>query len=242
MKSTWVGVVRWMAMVLVVGCAKDEDALRPARSPDRPPAHGADSPPALSAPPIATPPPLVSAATPPAALKDPMLSGEPKDCGPARDNPHGIQSAAPRRDGSCQVCERAPEALPACSAKERASVTRARDLKGRASQRVLLQGTLRVGNFFCTKRGGICACNNRCGTALLLARPGDVQPLALTSKNEPLSCAGDDASVCCPFELAGQKRSVEVIASGTWLEADLAAPQGHPSAEPHLEVEKLCKL
>jgi hypothetical protein len=245
MKANWLSIVRWMAIASIVGCAPGEGAERPAQSPDLPPVREAEPtsevPPAPSATPPSIPVNSSSAATL-AGPKDPLLTGDPEDCGPARDNPHGVRSAAPRLDGSCQVCERAPEALPSCSTKERAAVTRARDLKTRAGQSVHLQGTLGVGNFFCTKRGGPCACSNRCGAPLLLTRSTDTQPISLTSTNEPLSCSGDEASVCCPFELAGQQRSVEIIAVGTWHEPSAAAPQGDPSAEPHLEVAKLCRL
>jgi hypothetical protein len=233
-------IVLCLVTASLAGCSKDEVVGRPARVPR------AEA--AAEAPPVASSSSSAGASAPAASLPeappeptDPLLT-QPKDCGSARDNPYGVELAYPRRDGSCQVCERAPEALSVCSAAERARVTGRRELKALAGQRVQLRGTLSASYPICTKRGGVCACNNRCEAPLILARPGEAQAIALTSRAELLSCSGDEASVCCPFELDRSRRSIEVIVTGTWHEADAAAPQGHPSAERHLEVEKLCRF
>jgi len=173
----------------------------------------------------------------------PLASGAPKDCGPARDNPYGVPTAWSHPDGSCQTCEQAPGALPLCSPSERAAVNRSANLKAHLNKHVSLQGTLSLGNTICTKLPSHCACNNRCAAPLLLSRQGMKEPIALTSEQESLeACPGDEGAVCCAFELSRSKRSVDVIASSTWLPPDRPPYPDEAPEPPHLAVEQLCKL
>ena len=94
----------------------------------------------------------------------------------------------------------------------------------------------------CTKRWKPCACGNRCWALLRFARQGAKEPISLFTGEEPLGCPGDEGSVCCPFEFSGSKRSIAVIASGTWLPPERPPYPDEAPEPPHLDVEKLCKL
>lgn len=228
---------RWCSILLVlVGCTTDEGATRPVQSAhDRPP------------PAIATSPAVASASPPPPASfapKDPMLaSSAPVDCGQPLPNPHGFEHEWLRRDGSCKPCEQAPPTLPLCTQSERAAVVRSKDLSSRHGKLVRLEGNVALQQTICTKRGGLCGCNNRCGALLLLTRHVEkAVTIDLSLQSEPMGCGGDEASVCCPFELDRKTRSLQVIASGIWLDPAQTPPHDNFAPGPRLEVEKLCRL
>jgi hypothetical protein len=233
-----IGVVLCLAFT-VAGCSKDEGAARPVQSADDLPQHDAvaPAPTALDSEPAQRPAPADEP-------KDPLRSSaEPVDCGPARPDPYGLALEWTRRDGSCQVCEQAPAALPLCSPGERGAAVTSRALEANRGKRVKLQGTLRLSSVVCTKRGGACTCNNQCAATLRLARPGTEAPyVTLTSKAEPMVCGGDEGSLCCPFALDATKRSADVVVSGALVESvaiDLANDAGPQS---HLEAERICRL
>lgn len=73
----------------------------------------------------------------------------------------------PRR--RLQILPASARTFALCSPRERAALTRLAELETHLEQRVSLRGTLSVGNWFCTKRGGVCACNNRCSAPLQLS-------------------------------------------------------------------------
>lgn len=231
---------RLLAVLVVGGCTTDEGATRPVQTAhDRPP------------PAVATPPGIAvasaSSAPPPAAAasKDPLReSNAPLDCGPPSPNPHGFEHDWLRRDGSCKPCEKAPPTLTLCTPGERAAVIRSKDLSAYHGKLVRLEGSVALQEVMCTKRGGSCGCNNRCGASLLLTRHVDkARTIDLSSQGEPMGCAGDEASVCCPFELDRKTRSLSVIASGLWRDPSQTPPHDNfAPGRPRLEVEALCRL
>lgn len=202
-------------------------------------------PPALPPPrtAVASPSPAPTAAA--AEPKDPLLASDapPIDCGQPLPNPHGFE-LWPRRDGSCKPCEQAPPTLALCTPGERAAVIRSKDLTAHHGKLVRLEGNVAFPEVMCTKRGGRCGCNNRCGALLLLTRHVDkASAIDLSSQGEPMGCSGDEASVCCPFELDRKTRSLAVIASGVWLDPLQTPPHDNfAPGTPRLEVEKLCRL
>jgi len=229
----------WLAFVALAGCTTDEGATRPAQSAhDRPPVAVVTAPPSAAR--------SSASALPPAAVdpREPVREASaPVDCGQALPNPHGFEHPWERRDGSCKPCEQAPPTAPLCTPAERASVTRSKDLSAHGGKRVWLRGTVALGEVMCTRRGGACGCNNRCSGPLQLRRQGETAaPIGLTSQGETLGCSGDEASVCCPFKLDRKTRSLEVIASGIWIDLQRTTPEDNYPQEPHLEVETLCRL
>lgn len=60
------------------------------------------------------------------------------------------------------------------------------------------------------------------------------------SPRSDLFCWGDEASLCCPFELEPKTRSVDVIAVGVVRRAPSLGGVGFPD-EYHLELDSLCK-
>lgn len=232
------GVAWCLAALVFGGCTTDEGAPRPAQSAhDRPPPAAVPAPSAL---PSSTPALRPTAAEP----RDPLrASNTPIDCGPAVPNPHGFEHAWQRRDGSCKPCERPAPPAPLCTPAERAAVTQSKELSAHGGQRVRLRGTVVLGEAMCTKRGGTCGCNNRCSAPLQLERKGETAtPIGLISQGETLGCSGDEASVCCPFELDRKTRSLEVIASGIWIDLQRTTPDDNYPQEPHLEVQTLCRV
>jgi hypothetical protein len=247
---------RIVLALLLAGCTTDEGATRPVQSAHDPPppaivtprrpADGRDGPSVGAA----------SASPAPAAAepKDPMLASDapPIDCGQPLPNPHGFENAwpsivaarLPPRDGSCKPCEQAPPKLIQCTRGERAAVIRSKDLSAHHGKLVRLEGNVAFHEVMCTKRGGRCACNNRCGAQLVLTRHVDkALAIDLSSQGEPMGCGGDEASICCPFELDRKTRSVAVIASGVWLDPLQTPPHDNfAPGQPRLEVEKLCRL
>ena len=233
-----------LALVLA-GCTTDEGATRPVQSAhDRPPP--AIATPSASA---ARPSPAASSASalPAAPLpepKDPLLaSSAPIDCGQPLPNPHGFE-LWPRRDGSCKPCEPAPATLRLCSPRERTAVIRSKDLSAHHGKLVRLEGSVAFPQVICTKRGGRCACNNRCGALLLLTRDVDkALAIDLSSRGEPMGCGGDEASVCCPFALDRKTRSLQIIASGIWRDPpQTPLHDNFEPGRPRLDVEELCRL
>ena len=223
----------------VTSCAHPEPASRP---PANAGVATAESPPPQ---PSAT----ASAATPPAASSapsaqpsDPLLS-QPADCGPERPNPHGISLEwMTRKDGSCRVCEQAPAALSPCKPGERGVALTERSIEAHRGKRVKLEGSVVLSHAACTKRGGPCACNNRCSAVLRLDLEGLESPsVTLSSRGEPMSCSGDEGSLCCPFALDPATRSARVIVSGTLTSP---ATEGVLDAGPplYLEVASVCSV
>jgi hypothetical protein len=231
------GFRRCLIVLVLGGCTTDEGATRPVQS-----AHDQPPPAIASASAVGTvsPPSPASAAEP----KHPLLgSSEPVDCGPPLPNPHGFEHEYLRRDGSCKPCERAPPTLPLCSPSERTAITRSKDLSPHHGKLVRLEGSLKLQEVICTRRGGRCGCNNRCGAPLLLTRPVDKSlEIFLSSQGEYMGCGGDEGSVCCPFELDRSTRSLQVVASGIWLDPLETPPDEDPPPGARLQVEKLCRL
>ena len=237
---------RSLAVLVLAGCTTDEGATRPVQSAhDRPPPAIATpsasavrpSPPSSSA--SATPTP------PPPEPRDPTLQSDaPIDCGQPLPNPHGFAHEWLRLDGSCKPCEQAPPTLRLCTPRERTAVIRSKDLSTHHGKLVRLEGSVALQEVMCTKRGGTCGCNNRCGAALLLTRHVDkALAIDLSSQGEPMGCGGDEASVCCPFELDRKTRSLQVIASGIWRDPPQTPPHDNfAPGQPRLEVEELCRL
>jgi hypothetical protein len=228
-------VVFWV-LLAASGCAKDEASVRPAQDPGAVPQRDAGT----TAPDVVVSPPL----TPPAASterQDPLLS-KPADCGAARPNPHGVALEwMTRRDGSCMVCEKEPAPLKACAPGQRSAAISAKALAAQRGKRVNVPGTLGVTNAMCTKRGGPCACNNRCSSLLKLSQAEPETPVfGLTSKGEPLACSGDEGGLCCPYAMGEGKRSVEVVVSGTLVQQKAAEPGYETELELTIEVESIC--
>lgn len=227
-------IVFWV-LLSASGCAKDPSAARPAQDPGGVPPSDAGTPPPDGL--ISEP---VTSAVPPGAHRDPLLE-KPAGCGAARPNPHGVTLEwMTRRDGSCGVCEAEPAPLKACAPGQRVAEITAKTLQAHRGQRVNVAGSLSVTNPMCTKRGGPCACNNRCSAPLWLSQAEPETPLIVpTSKAEPLSCAGDEGGLCCPFAMPEGKRSVEVVVSGTLVQSNPGeALAGDPTLQ--LEVETIC--
>jgi hypothetical protein len=230
------GFWRYVLVLVLARCTTDEGAIRPVQSAHEQP------------PPAIVTSPAASASSPPAsavAPKDPLLDASaPVDCGQPIPNPHGFEHEWRSRDGSCKPCDQAPATLPLCTSRERAAVIRSRDLSAHHGKLVRLEGSVALQEVMCTRRGGRCGCNNRCGAPLLLTRQVDkASAIDLSSEGEAMGCGGDEASVCCPFELDRKTRSLAVIASGVWLDP-LQTPHQDNFAPgtPRLEVEKLCRL
>ena len=225
-------VVFWV-LSSASGCAKDETAMRPAHDPGDAPRSDAGA-----RPPVVDESPPVASSAPAVEPSDPLLS-KPVDCGPAEPNPHGVALEwMTRRDGSCKVCETAPAPLPACHAGQRGTQMTAKTLEAQRGKRVSFAGTLSLTNAMCTKRGGHCACNNRCGAPLRLAGAGPAAPfIALTSKGEHLACLGDEGGLCCPFAMDG-KRAIDVVVSGKLVE--LGGEESAVEPGVYLEAETIC--
>jgi hypothetical protein len=170
------------------------------------------------------------------------LGPEALACGDPNDNPAGYAQLGVRPDGSCKTkCDATP-APPVCK-NLRARPLDSATLNSPPSGTVRLRGSLGVDRFLCTRRGGDCACNNQCSGSVRLTSPGGSSPSAELAPRATLlgldlaelTCPGDDASVCCPFGLGGETRSLEVIVTGKLLPAD-----GAPA--PRLVVADLCRV
>jgi hypothetical protein len=227
-------VVFWV-LLTASGCAKDEAAVRPAQDPGAVPQSDAG----VAAPDVASQP--VAPPAPSAEPQDPLLS-KPVDCGAARPNPHGVALEwMTRRDASCLVCEKEPAPLKACAPGQRSAAISAKTLAAQRGKRVNVPGTLGVTNAMCTKRGGPCACNNRCSSLLKLSQAEPETPVfGLTSKGELLACSGDEGGLCCPYAMGEGKRSVEVVVSGTLVQQKAAEPGYETEPELTIEVEAIC--
>jgi hypothetical protein len=186
-------------------------------------------------------PPSVPVASPEGCRLDP-LGRDALACGDPIDNPHGYAKLGVRPDGSCKTqCE--PKPAPSVCKHLAARPIDAAVLNNPPSGTVRLRGSLGVDRFLCTRRGGLCACNNQCSGTLRLTSPfGSPSGAELGARATllgldltELTCPGDDASVCCPLGLGGETRSLEVIVTGKLLPADSAT-------EPRLVVADLCRV
>ena len=239
--SHWSGVA--FVVIAGVGCGAQRTA--PVASAAPPIASAA--PPAVASAPASnnTPsaPRPATVAEPPAPERcelDP-LRAENGQCGDPIDNPAALPQLGVRADGSCKTQCQPTRQLPICNNR----VARAVDATTlKATGNVRLRGTLSVPWFQCTKVGGPCACNNRCSGALRLARPGaspwngaELGPRAalLGADLQEIQCPGDDASVCCPYGLDRDHRTLEVIATGELV------PSPDPD-EARLVVAELCRV
>jgi hypothetical protein len=231
---------RILLTLALAGCTTDEGATRPAQSAHEPPPPAIVTPPRIAVA-SASPAPTAVAAEP----RDPLLASDapPIDCGQPLANPHGFP-LWPARDGSCKPCAQAPPALALCTPGERAAVIRSKNLSAHHGKRVRLEGNVAFPEVMCTRRGGRCGCNNRCGGQLLLTRQVDkASAIDLSSEGQLMGCGGDEASVCCPFELDRKTRSLAIIATGVWLDPLQTPPDDNFRSEtPRLDVEKLCRL
>lgn len=105
------------------------------------------------------------------------------DCGPPRDNPHGYEWGVTSADGTCQTCEQPPLTLPPCNPVIRTLDVSQNTLKTHVGKKVRFCGVVDFPGVNCTKRGGACACPNRCGAPLRLRHRG-IAVTPLPSKQE----------------------------------------------------------
>ncbi|HEY5957802.1 MAG TPA: hypothetical protein VIV60_14670 [Polyangiaceae bacterium] len=170
-------------------------------------------------------------------LLDPALA---KSCGPAEANPYGYAIPWAKADATCRVCESAPVPLAICEQARKGQPLTESILHSPNGRNVRLRGSLGFFPLMGTKIGGHCACKNTCWgflrlrpanavwlgaartepTILLgLATPGKkLLPKEMIdrhlSSEGPLVCTGDDASLCCPFEVDHESLKAEVVVSG----------------------------
>lgn len=173
-------------------------------------------------------------------LLDPALVG--KSCGPAPANPYGYAVPGAKADATCRVCESAPVPLALCRKARNGRPLTESVLRSPNGRAVFLRGSLGFFPLMGTKIGGRCACKNTCygflrlrpansdwlgaaptEPAVLLGLGRDAERLlpkemldAYLSPEGPLACAGDDASLCCPFELSHATLKAEVVVSGVF--------------------------
>lgn len=154
-------------------------------------------------------------------------------CGTARPNPWGIvgwSDAPSRRDGTCGVCLSAPAAIPPCPEKRMAELFTRRFVTRSLDRDVAIRGHLALATTHCTRVGGPCACNNGCSAAMVLegtdvtlslegsghdaAPPLSAIPREVLGRSMGVVCRGDEASLCCPLQIDGAEKKIDVIVQG----------------------------
>ena len=192
------------------------------------------------------------------------------ECGAAKPNPYGLKWGTTVADGDCQVCSAPPAVLPACTSTAGASALSWSAIKNSVGKRVRLIGTVAIPSVHCNFLESLCACSGTisCSAPLLLVStptsfrrldedkptPQLMLDVSAPSKDQDsksawadyvsprsdLFCWGDEASLCCPFELEPKTRSVDVIAEGVVRLEPSPGGAGYPD-EYHLALDSVCK-
>jgi hypothetical protein len=186
-----------------------------------------------------------------------------KSCGPKVANPYGYAIPWARTDGSCKACESAPVPLPVCDKAMNGHSLTPSVLRSPNGYAIRLRASLGFFPLKCGKKSGRCACNNTCAGSLQL-KPANAVWIG-GPRNEPtlllgapvgnnellpkevidrylspegaLVCTGDEASLCCPFELDHKSLKAEVVVTGGF---DYVVIDGRQT--PLLRIGDICRL
>lgn len=207
-----------------------------------------------------------------ASRRGPLAPERARNCGEAKPNPHGFSSGPPAYpvppvDGSCRVCELAPEPLPGCAPGE-VGQRLTDQLTKRRGARVSVAATLSMTGTMCMGVGSQCRCASNCSSALALIPRGHTYEsyaeaplppprlaLAWPQQADPeqqafferwphhfdldliMHCTGDEGSLCCPIDFHRESWLEDVVVTGKISQFEDADGWTSPS----IEVERICK-
>ncbi len=208
--------------------------------------------------------------------QDPMTAPSTRrvaaSCGEARPNPHAFVSEPPPYpvppvDGTCRVCETAPEAIPGCAPGEVGQPLTDK-IAQRKGARVTLAARLSMEGTMCMGVGSRCRCASKCSSPLsFIPRGYDYQSFAAAPLPPPrlafvwpqspsaaqqeyferwagyfddeliVHCTGDEASLCCPLDFNRKEQLEDVVVTGRISEYK----DGSDWLRPAIEVERICR-
>lgn len=186
-----------------------------------------------------------------------------KSCGPKVANPYGYAIPWARTDGTCQSCESAPIPIPLCDKAMTGHSLTPPVLRSPNGYAIRLRASLGFFPLKCGKTSGRCACNNTCAGSLQLKPANAVwiggprnEPTLLLgapvgnnellpkeiidrylSSEGALACTGDEASLCCPFELNHKSLKAEVVVTGRFENVVIAG-----RLTPLLKIGEICRV